>query len=494
MKKLSSLGISAICAASALSAQVSIQSTDITTSVTWGDDETDVVLDGPIFVKDGAELTILPGTIVRGQPRTDTGVSGAPGSLIISQTGMINAAGTSAEPIIFTTAAVDNDGNGIPDDDDDDGNLDGYVDGDTFYDADPANSPLPPIASGDIPGASGNGLDANNELWGGLVVLGSAPTNLGTTDNATALVGNVEGLPANSDTQYGGTIPNDNSGVLEFVSIRHGGEVLGSANEINGLTLGGVGYGTTMRFIEVYCTWDDGIEWFGGTVNGEYLHVAYAGDDSLDGDQGFTGQIQYAFVVQPYFPIGSSGGDEALEFDGTDSDQNQDGNGDPSPFPGYSVANLTVVGPTGATGFGSGTDVGSKARLTLRNEYSGDIYNAYIVNAPGSAFAVSTPNPVTLDTITVADTADSVAPSGSNIATANFTFSGDGLVGEDQGVAGGLDPRPVSGLGVAGISSNLDLGDQFEDTAFVGAFATSASVDLWTKDWTALNLSGILVD
>lgn len=468
----------------------------ISSNDVWGDDANEdfIVLDGTVFVNNGATLEIRPGTIVRGQPRFEAGESGAPGSLVVTQEGRIEANGNASSPIIFTTAAVDNDGDGIPDDDDSNGFMDQWQSGDSFYDADPLNSPLGILANGPIPGATGTDPAANVQLWGGLIVLGSAPTNLGTSGNATAKVGNVEGLPANNDTDYGGTVANDDSGVLRFLSVRHGGEVLGSANEINGITLAGVGFGTTVEFCEVYMNWDDGFEWFGGTVNGNNLVATYVGDDSFDGDQGYIGQLQYLFAIQSYFANGSSGGDEAFEFDGTDGDQNTDLNGDPSPFPGYAVANFTVVGPTGATGYDNTID--ANGRLLLRNEFSGDLYNGYIVGATGDVLSIPTPNPVTLDTLTTTGSFGADANK-ANVTSANLVdgaAGAAGLVGEDQAVQGGLNPRPVVGFNAPGISSSLDLGNQFEDTSFVGAFNTSANETLWTTGWAVLNVRGILVD
>jgi hypothetical protein len=491
MKTLFTTSI-ATFAASLAFGQIVSQSADITADTTWGDDESQVVLEGAIFVKNGATLTILPGTIVRGQPRTaDSSQSpvGDPGSLIITQDGFINAAGSASAPIIFTTAAIDNDSNGIPD-----GGASfktAWTMGDTFYDADPANSPLGPVAAGNIPGATGQGLDANVELWGGLIVLGNAPTNLGVTDNPTAKVGNIEGLPASADSQYGGNITNDNSGVIRYVSIRHGGDVLGSANEINGLTLGGVGNGTTLEFIEVYMNWDDGIEWFGGTVNGSHLHVAFAGDDQFDGDQGWVGQNQFLFGVLPYFAVGSSSGDEGFEFDGDDSDRNVDLSGVVTPFPNYSVYNATLVGSEGATG----TTVSDNGRIELKSNYSGDIFNTIVVNTGALAgIAVNTGNPVQVGYSTFDDVAGSTASvpavtNGTDNVVNSFGFNG--LIGEDQAVMGGLDPRPA--LAFSGVVSVLTVPAGYEQVTYRGAFDPNA-VQLWTTGWTVLNTLGVLVD
>lgn len=504
-----------IASVSMLSAQiVSVGSYDlsdnlidnfITSDTTWGDDETIVVLNGPIFVKDDATLEILPGTVVRGQPRSE---SRLPGSLIITKSGRIEADGLSDSPIIFTTAALDTNSDGIPD------STGGFLDrwnsnpSTDFYDENPATAPLGLTANGTI---AGNIVDSseltgmidndNTQLWGGLVILGEAPTNLGdgsangSNPNIKAGFGFVEGLTNGDDTEYGGSVANDDSGILRYVSVRHGGDEIGTGNEINGITLAGVGFGTTIEYCEVYLNYDDGFEWFGGTVNGNHLVASFVGDDSFDGDQGWIGQVQFAFVVQSHITIGVSGGDEAFEFDGDDSpDINEDLDGNIVPLPSYAFANFTIVGPTGA----SNRDTSAKAngRITLRNGFVGDLYNGYVVNCTGSFLSWSGTSAL-IDTVTVDDSTDTTVPSGANLVTANIVLpaSASGLLSENQDVVGGLNPRPITGLSVNGIGSTISLPAPFDNTVdYVGAFPTSPSLNLWTKGWTALNRRGVLVD
>ncbi len=497
------LSLLALGAVSAASAQVLQVSTDITSDTTWGANETDVVLTGPIFVKNDATLTILPGTIVRGQPKitdpNDSAETLPPGSLIVTQSGRVVADGSVNNPIIFTTAAIDNNNDGIPDGDG--SNLLAWTPGATFHDADPLNNPLPSLAPGAIDGSQSTNTAANTELWGGLVILGNAPTNLGGA-NAPAGFGYIEGLPNTADTIYGGALANDDSGVYRYVSVRHGGERLGTANEINGITMGGVGYGTVMEFCEVYCTFDDGFEWFGGTNNGNNLAVFFAGDDSYDGDQGWTGQVQFALAVLHYDGMGDSGGNEAFEFDGDDApDTNEDLVGNPAPLANYTFANFTVVGPTGTTGYDVNTpNVDPKCgRIRLRNNYSGQLYNGYVVNPRAEAFNIPTVNPVVLDSITLKNGTtvgfDHVNPP-ANVTVRNFVTNGSGLIGEDAGVANGLNPRPISSgfPAPAGVTSSLQLGAQFETVSYRGAFSPLTAQPLWTTGWTSLNKAGILVD
>lgn len=491
----------ALCGASALSAQVLYVDSDVTTDTTWGDNETDVVLEGPIFVNNDATLTIRPGTIVRGQPRSTA--LGDPGSLLITGNGRAIIDGSAANPIIFTTAAIDNNGDDIPDGDG--SALLPYTQGgtDTFYDDDPKNNPLPVLAAGPIDGASGVNEAVNTELWGGLLILGNAPTNLGidgtrAVGNPAAGIGHIEGLTKSSDTQYGGPIANDDSGVYRYISLRHSGEVLGTDNEINGITMAGVGYGTVMEFCEVYLTWDDGFEWFGGTNNGNNLAVFFAGDDQFDGDQGWIGQVQFALGVTPFNGVGSSGGDEGFEFDGDDSpDLNSDLDGNAAPLANYTFANFTLVGGSGATGFVAGETAGELGRITLRNNFSGQLYNGYVVNPSADAFNITTPNPVVLDSITLKNGTpvgfDPANPP-ANVTVNNFRDDGAGLVGEDAGVAGGLNPRPIVNFLATDFVSDLQLGFPFQTVGYRGAVDPDANTPLWTTPWSVMNTRGILVD
>ncbi|KOO53342.1 outer membrane lipoprotein, partial [Chrysochromulina tobinii] len=123
--------------------------------------------------------------------------------------------------------------------------------------------------------------------WGGLILLGSAPTNVATTTE-------IEGV---TNRTYGGSNPTDSSGSLQYVRVWHGGAVVGANNEINGITFGGVGDRTVVDHCEVAFNLDDGFEFFGGTVNVKYLSVLFAGDDAFDTDDGYVGKGQFLFAM-----------------------------------------------------------------------------------------------------------------------------------------------------------------------------------------------------
>jgi hypothetical protein len=260
-------------------------------------------LDRRVIVADGATLTIEAGTIIKGQAGEAENAS----VLIVARGGKINAIGTAAAPIIFTTTRDD-------------------------------------IAIGET---ASRLTKIDNNAWGGIIILGYAPISAKAGDD----VSGIEGLPADEDFgKYGGTDAADNSGTLKYVSIRHGGITIGDGNEINGLTLGGVGNGTTIDQVEVFATVDDGIEFFGGTVNVTNVVVAWQGDDGIDIDQNYSGTVTN-FVVTHGAGVGT---DEGLEIDGPEGTL-KDGK--------FTLVNGTVI----SDGEGSAADLKSDAQGTLDN-------------------------------------------------------------------------------------------------------------------------------
>ncbi|MGO1243248.1 MAG: hypothetical protein ACTMH4_04135 [Sphingobacterium sp.] len=223
------------------------------------------ILDGRVVVDEGVTLTIEPGTIIKAEDGQASNAS----ALIIDRGAKLMANGTAEKPIIFTSVNDE-------------------------------------IQVGETESVGLEVADAGQ--WGGVIVLGNAPISVA----AAGGVGYIEGLPAGlSYGEYGGTNETDNSGSFKYLSIRFSGVVLEQDAEIQGLTLGGVGSGTTVEDIEIFSNKDDGIEFFGGTVNVKNVLIYGQEDDGLDVDQAYKGTIDNAIVIQIESNVGS-----ALEIDG----------------------------------------------------------------------------------------------------------------------------------------------------------------------------------
>lgn len=247
------------------------------------------ILNNKVYVADGTTLTIEAGTIIKGSPGTGSLAS----ALVVAMGGKINAVGTASSPIIFTSTS-DN------------------------------------IELGTT---SGTNLTTDDSgLWGGLVVLGKAKVSATDDDGLDVVSAQIEGIPADVPYgSYGGSSDSDNSGTISYVSIRHGGSLLGEGNEINGLTLGGVGSGTSISYIEVVANKDDGIEFFGGSVDCSYCMTAFHDDDGIDIDQSYSGSITNSVSLQ------GPGSDHALEIDGPEGSMEA----------GYTLDGITLIGNGG---------------------------------------------------------------------------------------------------------------------------------------------------
>jgi hypothetical protein len=271
-------------------------SENISENTTW---ETGNVyqLGGRIAVMDGVTLTIEPGVIIKGEAGTGSNAT----ALLIARGATLIAEGTASQPIIFTSVADE-------------------------------------IMPGEI--ASPNLDPTLNGLWGGLIVLGNA------TISADAASVQIEGIPASDQNGlYGGSDDTDNSGSIKYISIRHGGANIGEGNEINGLTLGGVGSGTVIENVEIVSNQDDGIEWFGGAVSISNVVVWNTGDDAIDTDQAWSGTLDNFVIVNP--------GDECFELDGGEGNFNNMHtitNGSVSAGAAEGLADLDDKGPAGTVG------------------------------------------------------------------------------------------------------------------------------------------------
>ncbi len=367
----------------------------ITSNTTW---TSNVIyqLNQKVVVQDGATLTIEPGTIIKGSSGTGSLAS----ALVIARGGKLMAQGTATEPIIFTSAA-DN------------------------------------IALGQTMGTN---LDQNDRgLWGGLIVLGNAPCSFSGDVDALQ----IEGIPA-EDTWglYGGNDSEDNSGVIKYVSIRHGGALIGEGNEINGLTLGGVGTGTEIDHVEVVANVDDGIEFFGGTVHASNLLVWAQGDDAIDIDQAYSGTIDNVVVH-----LGDAS-DHAFEVDGPEGTaagsftlQNASifGNSitENGEYADYRKAATGATNNVFASGFPAGKDV------ELDNDAVAESYNAGTLTF--GTWEIVLPSGVTDVTSIFVNKAENVTVTGfGDNATA---VNAQGSIGADTSAFGWTYSNAKAGLG-----------------------------------------------
>jgi hypothetical protein len=229
------------------------------------------VLNGRVIVGAGSTLTIEEGTIIKGR----AGQGALASVLLVARNAMIMAEGTAENPIVFTSYSDD-----INVGEFDSKNMDLVVD---------------------------------RGLWGGVLILGNAPIS------ADAAEVQIEGIPVSvTEGLYGGSTSDDNSGVFKYVSIRYTGTQLSQGNELQGLTLGGVGSGTTIDNVESINSNDDGIEIFGGTVNLTNILIWGQDDDGYDIDQGWSGTIDnFVFI--------GGAGDHPLEIDGPEGSANGKG-------------------------------------------------------------------------------------------------------------------------------------------------------------------------
>lgn len=234
-----------------------VVTSDITEDTQWTNNNI-YELSGRIAVEAGATLTIQEGTIIKGQAGSGPNAS----ALLVARNAKLIAEGTPDQPIIFTSIA------------------------DQITQTD--------IASGNF--ASPNLDPSLNGFWGGLIILGNAPISASADEVA------IEGIPTTDPNGlYGGSDPIDMAGesVVRYVSIRHGGSNIGNGNEINGLSLGGVGTATTIDHVEIVANQDDGVEFFGGTVDATNIVVWNNGDDAIDTDQSWNGTLDNFVIVTP---------------------------------------------------------------------------------------------------------------------------------------------------------------------------------------------------
>lgn len=431
--------------------------------------ENTYILNGLVYLESGGRLNIEAGTVIKGRGEDDLATGDITSALIITRGAKIFAEGTADDPIIFTA-------------EDDD-----ITDPDDFDSQDRGE-------------------------WGGLIVLGNA--TIARPDGEDGIEGIVT---TEQRARYGGTVDNDTSGVIRYVSIRHGGAQLSTDNEINGLTLGGVGSGTVIEYIEVFANLDDGIEFFGGTVNVKYASVAFCGDDGMDYDYGWRGNGQFWFVIQQ----NDTGTGRAGEHDGASPDEL-------TPFSQPTIYNATYIG-VGSDGTGSGGDVIRENPLAVlfRDNAAGYYVNSLFTGYNGAAVGIEDREGTDVDSygrfqdgdldfrnnlfedFAGVDSTDEiflvVSPVGeqtlveqTDVLAAAFLEDNEiadeitsGIAGISRMPDGGLDPRiSAEGAALDGGVPNTD-DEFFSLVSYRGAFGNRTN---WLTGWTALAAYGYLGD
>lgn len=312
---------------------------DIATSTTWTNNNT-YNLQGQVYLLPGATLTIQAGTVIA----SDVG-----GALAITRDAKLICAGTPTAPVIFTSKQ----------------------DVATWTGGDPT---------------TGTWRAAANE-WGNLTIMGNAyigKYGQGAVGTNTAApnagnYANMEGLVASGGgdtrTRYGGGNDQDDSGTLKYVSLRYGGKVVGLGNELNGLSLGGIGQETDIDHIEIMNNVDDGIEIWGGKVDLKYFSIWNVGDDAFDVDHGWRGRAQFGLLVGGYSIPGAASGsgflDSMCEIDGA-------AKSDAQPVTTACFYNMTIIGQPFSGK--AGTKWRDNARAQFNNCIFMDIGTAVVQN------------------------------------------------------------------------------------------------------------------
>jgi hypothetical protein len=251
---------------------------------------TSALLDGIVIVQPGVTVTVQPGAVVKGISPTTGTSTGDASVLLVSRGGKLNAPGTSADPIVFTSDLA--------------------------------------------PGSRSIGD------WGGIVINGEAPVNF------EGGVGSSEGFPVGF-ALFGGTKANSNSGIFTFLRVEFSGVELSPDNELNVFTQNGVGAGTLIEHVQANAGFDDCLEWFGGNVKTRYMVASNCRDDNIDSQIGWTGSIQYALVVQNAAIANDSAGRHGFEWDNNENGLNNTPRSNPN------ICNVTAIGARNQTG-GSG--------------------------------------------------------------------------------------------------------------------------------------------
>jgi len=319
--------------------------------------------------------------------------------------------------------------------------------------------------------------------WAGIIICGKAKIN--QTGGTAEIEGGV-------GAQYGGNDDNDNSGILRYVRIEIAGYEVSSGNEINGLTMGGVGRGTTIEYVQVSYGRDDSFEWFGGSVNAKYLVSYRGGDDDFDTDNGYSGNVQFGLILR-----GPEEADKSDASNGFESDNDAQGSNN-EPFTSAKFSNITILGPY-ATKTQANVNANHKHALRLRRNTRLCLYNSILagfatgprIEGPSKDLYNAANGPVIKNCVMAGMVKNFQVQSDNSTLTqeqyeAMWTAGSNTTLAENTELMltnawswGSVNPMPQTGSPVLTGANFTGLPSFFEVVNFKGGFGTQN----WTAGW-----------
>ena len=303
------------------------------------------------------------------------------------------------------------------------------------------NAPITMTALNDVNGAIANPENTQG-LWGGLVINGYAPIN-DCPEGATGGTAQCTKEGEASSGLFGGDDPNDNSGTLRYVVVKFAGANVDPENQLNGIAFQGVGSGTSVDYIQVYNNLDDGLEFFGGTVNASHVVLVGNADDSLDWTDGWQGGIQYLHIQQT-----AGAGDNGIEAD------NREGDEQARPISEPYIANMTILGNAG------------ERAIRLRRGTGLHLYNSMLSGS---------------------DKCLRIQGESLNLLNTRIEFAGVGLncarvqEGDDEAAVQAFLDGSANVVQGAGAPTPVSLPARFDDA---GSTLIGADVGNWGRGWT----------
>jgi hypothetical protein len=318
-------------------------------------------------------------------------------------------------------------------------------------------------------GENYEGTGAASGDWGGLVINGAAPLN--TCDAPPC-----EAVGEGDSGAYGGDDPYDSSGVLRYVRVQFAGDKVTDEDELNGIAFQGVGSGTVVDYVQVHRNADDGIEFFGGTVNARHLILTDIEDDSVDWTQGYQGNLQYVLVKQIQDDTVDT--DRGMELDNLEQDN------DAEPRSGAVMANFTLLGKAGELGINPRRGTGGNFSNFIVTGFGSclDIDSAATFNAaggPGARTGVLTFENTILDCDTNIVENDEDTPDPWSVQDFFDEQPGNS---EGDPMLDGVFPPAGAGYLSGHPLDPMVYGDFFEHVDYIGAFRSRDSA--WHYNWS----------